>query len=349
MKPAYWIILLITAPLLIISCGERKNPAGKPPTPYKIVAEIPPVGVFKGLFLNGANSFIAADYAGLFKIDLSDPASPGYPFPCASGSVYRWVNSVQYFPATSHLYLIGSNGTNPGITLYDLLSDTTAQIKFITSSGPSQLYVQEVIHYVSDSLVVDSLLLHLIDNVGDEHGFYTQVYEPVGTAGFLRKTTLNYDFPNGLIYDFAVSDSGNTAYLAVDEYGMDIVDIPTETRLGRFDTEGFCRGIAVQGDYCYLADRYWGLQVLDVSIPAAPVRVANLRFEGARDCEKVRVCGDRALVMDLYDGVFAVDVSDPANPKELFNFDTVTPTDIAIDGDYIYVIDEDAGLVIASW
>jgi hypothetical protein len=44
-----------------------------------------------------------------------------------------------------------------------------------------------------------------------------------------------------------------------------------------------------------------------------------------------------------------IDISDPANPVELFSFDTITPTDILLTDNYLYVIDEDAGLIIATW
>jgi len=91
------------------------------------------------------------------------------------------------------------------------------------------------------------------------------------------------------------------------------------------------------------------LQIIDVSDPTNPTRLSNLQFSGAEDCDKVKVVGNKAAVMDLYNGIFAVDISDPSNPVEMFNFTTITPTDIEVSEDYIFVVDADAGLIIASW
>lgn len=349
MKPACLIGPLITVILFITSCGERKNPSGNPPKPYQIVAEIPPVGIFRGLSLNGANSFIAGDYKGLLRIDLSNPASPGAPLMMDTTAINEIVFSCQFFPASNHIFFIGDNGSNTAVRCYKYIPDDSASLVFFTGSGPSQFLVREITHIENDSTVVDSIIIHYLDNTGGERGLYTKTYVPRGGGYFRLQDEFHYDYPYGLIYDFTISDDGTIGYLAVDEFGMAVIDIFNETYIGGFDSEGFCRGITVYGDYCYMADRYWGLQILDVSDPANPQRTANLRFGASRDCEVVKACGSRVAALDIYDGVFAVDVSDPANPKTIFNFDTATPTDIEITEDYIFIIDEDAGLIIAAW
>src|SRR5687768_11247915 len=46
-------------------------------------------------------------------------------------------------------------------------------------------------------------------------------------------------------------------------------------RVGGYDTSGLARGVALSGNYAYVADRNGGLQVIDVSNPASPQRVGG--------------------------------------------------------------------------
>ena len=50
--------------------------------------------------------------------------------------------------------------------------------------------------------------------------------------------------------------------------------------VGQIDTPGFAQGVAVAGDYVYIADNESGLRVVDVSNPAAPVEVGSLPMPG---------------------------------------------------------------------
>lgn len=79
----------------------------------------------------------------------------------------------------------------------------------------------------------------------------------------------------------------------------------------------------VSGRYAYLADGQAGLQVIDVSDPAQPVRVGGCNTGGrAMDVE---IAGDRAYVADFYAGLRIVDISNPANPDVIGTFDTGIP------------------------
>lgn len=335
---------ILLAISLFISCAERENPVSTD-SGFSIVCQLPPVGVFREIYVNGANSYIAADYMKVLKVDLSDPTSPTITDTLDDERI-GVTNSVYFSESTCRLYV--ESVENPEhLAAFTILPDDSLQTDFFELSPPlTNFSVREFFHYEQDSLITDSIYVYASDP-GESWKFTEQHLFPFGDA-FELFSSNNY---NGhKVYDFAIVDS--LAFLAVDEFGLDIIDLNSGYNLqviGSYDSEGFCRGIAVQNDYCYLADRHWGLRVLDISDPANPDLAATLQFEGADDCEKVRVLGNRAVVLDKYDGIFAVDISDPSNPQLLFNFDTITPTDVEITEDYIYVIDEDAGLVIAEW
>ena len=334
--------------ILINGCGERKN-AVLPEEGFSIVTTIPPVGVFRELKIYGDTGYLSSDYAGILVLDMADPGHP-IVVDTIDYDYFGPIQSMNLSPVSGLLYveMISSLNVNKGLKVYPFaaMNDTTGNIIFETGSPPV-LEFSYGFESVRDSIgfaIVDTMIIYLIDNSESnkfqEHHVYREWW------GYVDDHTNGY--PDHNVYDYVIE--GNYAYLAVSEYGMAIVDLANEcATVGAFDTEGYCKGIDYQDSYCYLADWHWGLQVMDVSDPANPQRIANLKIAGADDCEEVKVAGNKAALLDKYNGVFGIDISDPANPELMFNFDTVTPEDIVVSEDYIYVIDEDAGLVIASW
>ena len=352
MRKIAFFVLLTALILLLLSCGERKDAVTSQPG-YEIVATIPPIGIFRHIFIDEVNSrgFLAADYMGVLVLDLSNPASPSIIDTLKNDLIDGGVGSTYYSDSTDIIYIEiipSATGVGKHIRGFKLTDfDPSSYPLFTRGSPPVEKFM--VREFNRDSLgitLTDSIHLYIADTDEIEKLDRTTMFRLDSTYTFLRNASYNLQ----KVYDFDIQDS--YAYIAINELGMAILNLESNYILpvvGSFDSEGFCRGIEVQGDYCYMADRSWGLQVLDISNPAAPLRIANLLFPGSQDFIKVRVLNDRAVALDQYDGIFAVDISNPADPRLMFSFDTVTPTDVAITADYIYVVDEDAGLIIASW
>jgi hypothetical protein len=113
--------------------------------------------------------------------------------------------------------------------------------------------------------------------------------------------------------------------------------------VGFYDTPGSALGVAVAGAYAYVADRFDGLRVIDVSNPAAPFEVGFYDTPGA--ASGVAVAGAYAYVADEFRGLRVVDVSNPAAPVEVGFYDTSgTAWGVAVAGSYAYVADDDSGL-----
>src|SRR5262249_39090298 len=74
-------------------------------------------------------------------------------------------------------------------------------------------------------------------------------------------------------------------------------------------------GIALSGEYAYLAAWRHGLRVLKVSDPKEPKEVAECRIEG--DARDVVVAGGYAYVAAQQGGLRILDLSRPASPKEV--------------------------------
>ena len=93
-----------------------------------------------------------------------------------------------------------------------------------------------------------------------------------------------------------IAVSGRYAY--VNDYtNLVIVDIgnpANPVEVGRMDSPGYPLGIAVSGNYLYVADDYYGLRVINVMNPANPQEVGFYFTEGR--AQSVFVVGDLAYV-----------------------------------------------------
>ncbi len=61
---------------------------------------------------------------------------------------------------------------------------------------------------------------------------------------------------------------------------IDVSNPANPQRVGGCDTSGRASGVAVSGNYAYVADCGAGLQVIDVSNPANPQRVGGYDTSG---------------------------------------------------------------------
>ena len=105
-------------------------------------------------------------------------------------------------------------------------------------------------------------------------------------------------------------------------------------------------GVQVAGGLAYIADGSSGLQILDVSVPAAPTSLGS--FDTPGEAWDVEVAAGLAYVADFDGGLQILDVSDPAAPTAMGSIDTAV--EAMREGAYHYVgkpfnLDEVAVLV----
>ncbi|MDP6796866.1 MAG: hypothetical protein QGG33_03490, partial [Candidatus Krumholzibacteria bacterium] len=89
---------------------------------------------------------------------------------------------------------------------------------------------------------------------------------------------------------------------------------------GSVDTPGTARSVAVSGNYAYVADGYSGLQIVDVSDPAAPLIIGSV--DTPDTAFGVAVAGNYAYVADRYSGLQIVlrQCDDDSTPVFLSSF-----------------------------
>ncbi len=149
-----------------------------------------------------------------------------------------------------------------------------------------------------------------------------------------------------------VAVSGNYAYVADADVGLRIVDLsaamivgslPTyvdrNPGLGKLTSGGWPTAdtVKIQGAQAYVAGGN-GLSIIDVANPAAPTELSHIAMNG------VFAVAPRYLYFAAEEKVCVVDIADPRYPTEMgcVSIDSGMPLDIAVAGNYVYVVDGEA-------
>ena len=85
--------------------------------------------------------------------------------------------------------------------------------------------------------------------------------------------------------------------------GLSVISIADPTapvKVGFYETPVYGAGVAVAGDYVFVADGIYGVRVISVANPAAPVEVG---FYDTYDAKNVAVEGNLIFVADEKNGL----------------------------------------------
>jgi hypothetical protein len=191
-------------------------------------------------------------------------------------------------------------------------------------------------------------------NTGDTISMIVQFSEPVTVTGTPQLTletgstdrAVNYSSGSGsdtLTFNYTVQSEDTSSDL--DYTGTSALANTSASLTGTLDTGGDDHGVAVSGNYAYVADGTSGLQVIDISTPSSPSVTGALDTSGK--ALGVAVSGNYAYVADSDSGLHIIDISTPSSPSMTGTYDTSgTAYGVAVSGNYAYVADGDSGLQI---
>ncbi len=110
-------------------------------------------------------------------------------------------------------------------------------------------------------------------------------------------------------------------------------------------TLGYARGVAVSGDYAYVAGSFF-LEVIDIANPASPQLVGGVAMPGEAWC--IAIAGNYAYVAGGASGLQVIDITNPSNPQPVGGVGTPgRARGVAIAGTHAYVADYSSGLQVA--
>jgi len=337
-----------------------------------------------GIDVSGNYAYTANWEGGMMIIDIANPQSPSLVISLTDEYTYGIMVNGNYVYASTRSFL-GSweLGWGYGIHIIDISDiNKPKYIKFyqLTPNISKVDYSNNRI-YVANS----SAGLHVIDvthpYTPEEVGEYmtggrsdkltvkgNYAYVAGGYAGLVILDISDPENPADIAYyktgteikDVAVKD--NYAYLAGGD-GMYVINISNPADLkeeGFFKTSdyydpgtyqyGYAKGIAIKGNYAYVAIGYAGLVIVNINV------ISNLIEAGYIDtynAHEVYLDGDYAYVADYIEGLDIINVSNPENPvmTAIVKFDSLSYIiieDVAVKDDYAYVADSNNGLSIVN-
>jgi hypothetical protein len=151
---------------------------------------------------------------------------------------------------------------------------------------------------------------------------------------------------------FNLTIDGTSVFSSSGGVFLEATNIPTwltsycnPTSKGSYDTPSDAKGVALFGNYAYVADYTSGLQIIDISNPSNPT------FEGSYDTPDVAygvaISKYYAYVVDGNSGLQIIDIRNPLNPTFKGSYDTPgLALGVAVSSNYAYVADFSSGLQI---
>jgi hypothetical protein len=130
------------------------------------------------------------------------------------------------------------------------------------------------------------------------------------------------------------------------------IEVKSEaTAIGAFDTPGYAKGVTLSPDgaIAYVADRDKGLQIIDISNPAAPALIATFDTQGFSESVTLSPDGTIAYVADHISGLQIINIANPLVPTLIGYYDTpafAMSVTLSQDSNIAYVADSNSGMQI---
>jgi len=305
--------------LAVIDVTDPENP-GEP-----VERDIP--GYTKGITVRGSHAYAAyaqvgGEEGGVAVFDISTPSNPGAP------------EYIDTYYKTYDVEIVGSYlyaaRRSEGLLVLDMAKPENTGISVCrdTSAVARRVAVSRSHAY----LAVDTSGLAVID-VSDPESPGVPIYRDPSQYG----------------HAMDVETAGFYTYLV--EYfdgGLSIIDCTNPANPGvtaSVKTAGHENGLAVAGQYAFVAAGDKGLAIIDISDPEDPMPPVYRDTTG--DSQDVAVVGTYAYVADGGGGLAVIDVSDPVNPGAPVYIDTTGyARGITAYGSYVYIADRENGLAI---
>ena len=307
--------------------------------------------------VSGNYAYIADDYGGFMKVDVSNPISPEL------ADKYDNAGSVSDVAVSGNYAYLAESGN--GLVIADI-SDRSSPIFTGSYDSSDDAYKVEVAGnyaYLGTHWFCNINALHIVDISNpsspamtglwsfDPESFSTAVaddYAYIANYDVLEIVNVNMSNPSSpsivgsiSIPALDIAAEGNYAYINAEGDGFVILNAtnPSSPQIeGSYDVDG---NIAISGNYAYVANGDNGLVILDVSDPSSPELAGAYDESSASD---VVISGDYAYVTSDT-GMVILNITNPAAPSLAGTYNIVANS-IAVEGDYIYVADGEKGLTI---
>jgi len=319
--------------------------------------------------LSGTYAYVADGVAGLEVFDISNPADPEH---VGGFFVGAPANSVAL--AGNHALLV-AGGALHAIDISDPANPARVA-RYDTGDDAQNVTVAGSFAYVASRSGTNSVGggLHVIN--------ISNPANPQRVGGYSNTNAVDVAIVGNYAYLTAEPSRSPGGGVVQTPGALEVIDISnpaTPNRVGRYVMAEQTHGIAVSGDYAYVADGRAGLQIINISDPAKPEFVGNfgptsypIPTIGIGDSIAsmftcVTVAGNHCYVAEMFlqlghgiwplgSSVQIIDISNPAQPKRVGSshagvYDISRPYDLGshaqgmmLSGKHVFLAGSRAGL-----
>ncbi|RLC64716.1 MAG: hypothetical protein DRI01_02885, partial [Chloroflexi bacterium] len=332
--------------------------AGEPRIVEVGFCDIP--GSAADVFVSGDYAYVAAGNAGLRVIDVSNPEEPDevgfYEEDEEWGGPDEEIWDVQTWFARS-VHVVGNYAHVLGEyhEFHEINQDTIMHVWEISSlsyrvidvsnpDSPDAVCIWETNEH--EAVVYNPTDLYVT-------GDYTYIVYDWDAEGILCILDVsNLERPRFVSSYVTPGDAdprgvyviGNYAYVATsgaEDEGLRVINVSNPenpNQVGAYDAQDGAEGVAVMGNFAYVANLGAGLRVIDISDPEHPDGVGFCDTPG--QARGVAVSGNFVYVADGEAGLRMIDITNPERPDEVASCDTPgRACGVAVSGNHAYVAD----------
>ncbi len=325
-------LLMLSALVLMLGCGKPKDPESLVPTDagYKIVSRISSSGFANDIAVNDSMIYIAQGEGGLLIYNIADPENPAF-VSLTTDKLRGYAGKIAL--KDSVVYLAANTF---GVNVVEV-RDPDTPVVTITNLGmkPAKNF-----HILGN---------FLFTAVGEQGVAIADIFFP-------EQPDVRGQFATtGYAYGLATSSDSNYLFVAGGEMGLSIYNISDfqdgygiYPQIGWCDTPGDAEAIVLDESrhLAFMACGIAGLRILDYS-DTLNIFVAGT-FDSSGYAKDLVVNGNMVYMTAETGGMQIIDVTDITAPKLHGAVKTKFSLGIEMDEQYLYVADEDEGVLVIS-
>ena len=327
----YTVILIFVSLIFLTGCGTPNDPDSITGGDggYKIVSKYKTSGFAQDVVVKDTLVYIAQGEGGLGIINASDPSSPKLLANLIEGcrgysSKIAQLDSIIYI--ASGLF---------GITMINVADPNNPEFFNNRNLKPGK-----------DFCIYKKFLLIAVSEEGVWIADNSDPFHPNPTSPLT---------PPGYAQGVACSSDSNYILVAVGEMGLAFYDISQlQTGTGNYplikvvDTDGYAENVCINPGMpiAYVASGKGGLAIIDYS-DSLDIKLAS-KFDTGGYAKEVFYQSGKVYITTELRGLQIIDVSNPSAPYRIGTIQTGYAKGVTADDHFIYVADEDEGLIIIS-
>ena len=330
-------VILVLSVALLISCGTPNEPESiiGGDGGYKIVCKYATSGNAQDIVLKDSLAYISQGQGGLIILNVSSPKE------------LKFVSELTY-GLRGYSYKLA----NKDSVIY--LAAGTFGVSIVNVSDPANPVITPEIRAIAPAKNFHLMGDFLFTAVSEEGINISNITEP--THPSFRQTFFVPGYAQAVCTSTSDTSADNNYLLvACGEVGFTIFDISDFQDgyndyhlVGWIDTPGYAEDVTIHPDLpvAFLACGTAGFYIVDYS-DSADVKIVGSYSTGGY-AKEVVYKDNRVYVTTGLRGLQIVDVSSITSPVRVGTVETGLAMGLAVDENYVYVADEEEGLVIIS-